>query len=202
MAKQKGIIVVEADKFKLDSMSETKNHQGVIAIVPPFNYYNIEDILEYAKSKNEEPFIVMLDGIEDPHNLGSIIRTAEGAGVHGIIIPKRRSVGITSAVVRASAGAAGHLPVARVANIAQTIDALKKQNIWVVGTDISGELIYDASLTGSLALVIGNENEGISRLVREKCDFLVRIPMMGAMSSLNASVAAGVAMYEVLRRKI
>jgi len=197
-AKDAGIPIVPTSREKLDSLSETGRHQGIIALCPAYEYADLDEVLSGIDG---DPFLIILDKIYDPHNLGAIIRTACAAGAHAVIIPKRRSAGITSTVVRTSAGAVEHLPVCRVSNISQTIDRLKKQNIWIVGTDAIGGLIYDAPLTGSVALVIGNEDEGISRLVREKCDFLVSIPMMGPIGSLNASVAAAVAMYEVLRRK-
>ncbi|MCL2576144.1 MAG: 23S rRNA (guanosine(2251)-2'-O)-methyltransferase RlmB [Defluviitaleaceae bacterium] len=200
-AKERGIIIQTLAKEKLDEMSETGKHQGIIALCPPYEYVDLGDILRNCARSGEEPFLIVLDKIFDPHNFGAIIRTATACGVHGIIIPKRRSVGITAAVVRASAGAAAIMPIVRVANIAQTLDILKKAGIWTVGAEADGQLIYNAPLTGALALVVGNEDEGISRLVKEKCDFLVSIPMSEAMSSLNASVAAGVAMYEIVRRK-
>ncbi|MCL2753061.1 MAG: 23S rRNA (guanosine(2251)-2'-O)-methyltransferase RlmB [Defluviitaleaceae bacterium] len=201
-AKERGIIITQLAKDKLDAMSETGRHQGIIALCPPFEYAELGEVLRNCARTGEEPFIIVLDKIFDPHNFGAIIRTAAACGAHGVIIPKRRSVGITAAVVRASAGAAANMPIVRVANIAQTLDILKKAGIWAVGAEADGDIMYNAPLTGALALVIGNEDEGISRLVKEKCDFLVSIPMLGQMSSLNASVAAGVAMYEIVRRKI
>ncbi|MCL2397835.1 MAG: 23S rRNA (guanosine(2251)-2'-O)-methyltransferase RlmB [Defluviitaleaceae bacterium] len=200
-AKELGVPVMLVPKEKLDAMSENGKHQGVIAFAPAYEYADLDTVLTNITQTNQQPFLIILDKIYDPHNLGAIIRTASAAGAHAVIIPKRRSAGITSAVVRASAGAVEHIPICRVANISQTIDRLKKQNIWIVGTDAAGQLIYNTPLTGALALVIGNEGEGISRLVREKCDFLASIPMLGPTPSLNASVAAAVAMYEVLRRK-
>ena len=200
-AKEKGIIISPMAKDKLDELSETGKHQGVIALCPPFEYAYLGDVLRDVASKGEEPFLVILDKIVDPYNFGAIIRTACAAGAHAIIIPKRRSVGITAAVVRASAGTAGNMPVVRVSNIAQTIDALKQAGIWTVGTCMDGQLIYDAPLKGPIAVVVGNEDEGISRLVKEKCDFLVSMPMGGRVESLNASVAAGVAIYEVVRHR-
>lgn len=202
MAKEKGIIVQEVDRQKIDSISETKSHQGVAAYVSAKEYVSVEDILEVAASKKEAPFIVILDEIADPNNLGSILRTAEVVGVHGIIIPKRRAVGLTAAVSKASAGAIEYVPVARVTNIVQTIEYLKKQNIWVVGTDSTGEKsFYESDLKGAIALVIGSEGKGMTRLVGESCDFTVNIPMKGRISSLNASVAAGIVMYEVSRQR-
>jgi len=202
MAKEKGIVIQEAEKQKLDSLSVTKAHQGIIAFVAMHQYVEVEDILARVREKNEPPFIVILDEITDPHNLGSIIRTANAAGVHGIIIPKRRSVGLTAVVAKASAGAVEYVPVAKVTNLAQTIERLKEQGLWIAGADMSGEQdLYHADLKGPIGLVIGSEGEGIGRLVKEKCDFLVRIPMKGEISSLNASVAASIMMYEVLRQR-
>ena len=182
-------------------MAQTENHQGVIAIVPPFDYCEVQDILDEAKTRGEQPFILILDGIEDPHNLGSIIRTAETAGVHGVIIPKRRAVGLTAIVSKTSAGAVEHVPVARVTNIANTVEDLKKRGIWVACADMEGQEYFDAPLNGAIAIVIGSEGNGVGRLVRQKCDFSVKIPMFGKISSLNASVAAGLIMYEVVRQR-
>ena len=182
-------------------MSQTKNHQGVIAIVSEHEYADVEDIINSAESKGEKPFIIILDNITDPHNLGAIIRTAEWAGAHGVIIPKRRSVGLTAVVGKTSAGAIEYMPVARVTNIARTIDDLKSRGIWVACADMGGDDYFDASLDGALALVIGSEGEGVSRLVKEKCDFTVSIPMYGKISSLNASVAAALLMYEAVRQR-
>ena len=190
IAKEKGVVVQEVVKQKLDEMSQTKNHQGVIAIVSEHEYADVEDIINSAESKGEKPFIIILDNITDPHNLGAIIRTAECAGAHGVIIPKRRSVGLTAVVGKTSAGAIEYMPVARVTNIARTIDDLKSRGIWVACADMGGDDYFDTSLDGALALVIGSEGEGVSRLVKEKCDFTVSIPMYGKISSLNASVAA------------
>lgn len=201
-ARQKGIIVQEVDRSKLDSMSMTHSHQGVIAFVSVKEYVEVDDILDIAESRGEPPFLLILDEITDAHNLGSILRTADAVGVHGVIIPKRRAVGLTAAVAKASAGAVEYVPVARVSNIAQTIEYLKKKNIWVAGTDSSGEKsFFKSDLKGALALVIGSEGEGMGKLVREKCDFVVNIPMKGRISSLNASVAAAVVMYEVLKQR-
>ena len=201
-AKDKKIVVQYVERNKLDSMSETGSHQGVIAIASAHSYKTIDDILQLAKDKNEDPFIIILDEIEDPHNLGAILRTAECAGAHGVIIPKRRAVGLTSIVSKTSAGAIEYIPVAKVSNIAQTIDILKEKGIWVFGADMSGENNYfDKDLKGPIALVIGSEGKGIGRLIKEKCDFLVKIPMIGRVDSLNASVAASVLIYEVLRQR-
>ncbi len=201
-AKEKGIVTKEADKTKLDFMSQTGGkHQGVIAVCPAHTYAEISDILNKAEEKGEKPFIIILDGITDPHNLGAIIRTAEACGAHGVIIPKRRAVGLTAIVSKAAAGALSHMLVAKVANISTTIDTLKQKGLWIASADMKGEPLYKADLTGAVALVIGSEGEGLGRLVSEKCDFHVAIPMFGKISSLNASVAAGVLMYEVVRRR-
>ena len=202
IAKERKIPTTEVDRSKLNKISQTQNHQGVIAIVPPFNYCEVDEILELANEKKEQPFILILDGIEDPHNLGSIIRTAETAGVHGIIIPKRRSATVNSTVSKVSAGAVEYMKIARVNNINETIRQLKKQGIWICGTDMETETIYtkqDYRLP--IAIVIGSEGFGMSRLVKENCDFLVKIPMKGKINSLNASVSAGIIMYEVVRKR-
>lgn len=202
IAKENKVVVIEVEKSKLDFMSKTKNHQGVIAVVPPFNYCEVEDILEYAKSKNEDVFILILDGIEDPHNLGSIIRTAETAGVHGIIIPKRRTVTVNSTVAKVSAGAVEHMKIARVNNITDTIRKLKENGLWIIGTDGSATtLYYNQDLKGDIAIVIGSEGFGMSRLVKENTDMLVKIPMKGKVTSLNASVSAGIVMYEAVKQR-
>ena len=202
MAKENKIIVVEAQKSKLDEMSNTKNHQGVIAIVPPFEYCKVEDILEVAKNKNEDPFIIILDGIEDPHNLGSIIRTAETAGVHGIIIPKRRAASVNSTVNKTSAGAAQYMKIARVNNINETIKTLKENGVWICGTDMQTDtLYYNQEYKMPIAIVIGSEGFGMSRLTKENCDMLVKIPMKGKITSLNASVSAGIIMYEAAKQR-
>ena len=202
MAKDRRIPIDFVDRSRLDALSDTKAHQGVVAFAAAHNFAEVEDILENARSKNEPPFIVILDGLSDPHNLGSILRTANGAGVHGIIIPKRRSVGLNSTVAKTSAGAVEYTPVARVSNIAQTIENLKKEGIWVYGTAFEGATVYNKTdLKGPIALVIGNEGEGISRIVLEKCDGLVKIPMMGEIQSLNASVATGILLYEILNQR-
>lgn len=203
IAKEKRIVVKKVERKKLDIMSSTGAHQGVIAKVTPYKYCELEDILDYSKQKNEKPFIIILDEIEDPHNLGSIIRTAEVCGVHGIIIPKRRNVGITPTVYKSSAGAVEHMKICKVANINSSIDKLKKQGIWIYGADMYGEdYCYDTDFSGNIALVIGSEGRGISKLTREKCDILVKIPMVGSITSLNASVAGGIIMYEILRQKL
>ncbi len=201
-AKENGIPVVEIDKAKLDSMSETGVHQGVIARIPPYEYKTVDDILNIAREKGEPPFIVILDHLEDPHNLGSIIRTANCAGVHGVIISKHDGVTLTAAAVKASAGAASFTPVARVSNIAQTVEYLKEQGVWVTGADAAGDRsIYEADLKGAVALVVGGEDKGISRLTASKCDFLVGIPMKGDVNSLNASVAAALMIYEAMKQR-
>ena len=202
IAKERGIILVEKDKRKMDEMAQNQNYQGVIAIVPPYEYCEVEDILEEAKQKNEDPFILILDGIEDPHNLGSIIRTAETAGVHGIIIPKRRAASVNSTVNKVSAGAVEHIKVARVTNISDTIQKLKDAGLWICGTDINTEkYYYNQDLTGALGIVIGNEGTGISDKVRKNCDFLVKIPMKGKVTSLNASVSTGIIVYEAFKQR-
>lgn len=203
IAKERKIIVVEKDKRQMEEMAGTENYQGVIAIVPPFEYSEIEDILEEAKNRNEEPFVLILDGIEDPHNLGSIIRTAETAGVHGIIIPKRRAASVNSTVNKVSAGAVEHMKIARVTNISDSIEKLKKEGLWIYGTDINTDkYYYNQDLTGPLAIVIGNEGNGMSEKVRKNCDFLVKIPMKGKITSLNASVSTGIVVYEAVKQKI
>lgn len=200
-AKDSKVVIVETDKRKLDEMSQTGNHQGIIAIVPPFEYCDVDDILNVAKEKNEDPFIIILDGIEDPHNLGAIIRTAETAGAHGVIIPKRRAVGVNSTVNKSSAGAVEYMKVARVNNIAETMNYLKEQGLWIIGTDMDTDrYYYNQDMTGPIAIVIGSEGFGMSRLVKENCDILVKIPMKGNITSLNASVSAGIVMYEVVKQ--
>ena len=203
LAKEKKVIINEVSKAKLNQMSQTENNQGVIAIVPPFNYCEIEDILDLAKDRNEKPFVLILDGIEDPHNLGSIIRTAETAGVHGIIIPKRRAANVNSTVAKVSAGAVEYMKIARVNNISDAINTLKENDIWICGTDMNTDkYYYDEDFTGGIGIVIGSEGYGMSRLVKENCDFLVKIPMKGKITSLNASVSAGIVMYEVVKQRI
>ena len=202
MAKQAGAVVVPTDRRKLDYMSATGAHQGVIAMVAAHDYASIDDILKKAQDAGEPPLIVICDELSDPHNLGAIIRTAECAGAHGIIIPKRRSVGLTAVVGKASAGALEYMPVARVSNIAAAIDTLKKAGVWVYGTAVGGDTtLYRADLKSAAAIVIGNEGEGMSRLVSERCDFKVSIPMKGSISSLNASAAAAIMLYEAVRQR-
>ena len=200
-AKEAKILIQEVDKAKLDTISEGENHQGVIAYVSAYDYVTVKDILLRAEEKGEPPFVIICDKITDPHNLGAILRTANCVGAHGVIIPKRNSVGVNSIVAKTSAGAVEYTPVAKVTNIAGTIEDLKKEGMWIVGADMNGEEMYKVDLKGSLGLVIGSEGEGISRLVREKCDFIASIPMNGQINSLNASVAAGVLMYEALRQR-
>ena len=203
MAKEKRVILVEKDKRQMDEMAQNQNYQGVIAIVPPYEYCEIEDILEEAKRKQEDPFVLILDGIEDPHNLGSIIRTAETAGVHGIIIPKRRAAAVNSTVNKTSAGAVEHMKIARVTNISDSIERLKQAGLWICGTDINTETYYyNQDLKGPLGIVIGNEGSGMSDKVRKNCDFLVKIPMKGKVTSLNASVSTGIVVYEAVKQRI
>jgi 23S rRNA (guanosine2251-2'-O)-methyltransferase len=202
-AKQHGVIVQSVDKRKLDQMAAGMQHQGVVAQIAAYDYVEVDDILERARERQEEPFILILDEIEDPHNLGSILRTADCTGVHGVIIPKRRSVGLTATVSKTSAGAVEYVPVAKVTNIAQTIESLKEKGIWVGGADVDAkQTVYQSNFKIPTALVIGNENKGMGRLIKEKCDFLVKLPMMGRINSLNASVAASVLMYEVVRQRM
>lgn len=201
LAKNAGIIVQNVPKQKIDQMV-SGNHQGVVASVAAYKYAEIEDLFAAASAKNEDPFFLLLDEIEDPHNLGSILRTADASGVHGVIIPKRRAVGLTAAVAKASTGAIEHVPVARVTNLARTIDELKEKGVWIVGTDAKGKQDFrQMDGTMPLAIVIGSEGKGIGRLISEKCDFLVRLPMVGKVTSLNASVAASLLMYEVYRKR-
>lgn len=200
-AKEDRVVIVEVEKAKLNSMAE--NHQGVVAIVPPFNYCEIEDILDYAKEKGEDPFILILDGIEDPHNLGSIIRTAETAGVHGVIIPKRRNVSVNSTVAKTSAGATAYVKVARVNNINDSIRKLKEAGLWIIGTDGAAKTeYYNQDLKGPIAIIIGSEGFGMSKLVKENADILIKIPMKGQITSLNASVSAGIVIYEAVKQRI
>lgn len=201
-AKKHDTMVKFVKKERLDQMSETGKHQGVIAMTAAYTYAEVDDILEAAREKGEPPFILLLDNIEDPHNLGAIIRTANLAGAHGVIIPKNRAVGLTATVARTSAGALNYTPVAKVTNFARTIEELKKQGMWFVCADMGGTQMYDLDLKGSIGLVIGNEGEGVSKLVREKCDFIASIPMRGDIDSLNASVAAGVLAYEIVRQRM
>jgi 23S rRNA (guanosine2251-2'-O)-methyltransferase len=203
LAKNKNIVISEADKNKLDSLSETKHHQGVIAFVSPIEYKDIDYILEYAKSKNQDPFIIIADEIEDPHNLGALIRNAEVAGCHGLIIPKRRAVAVTEVVSRVSVGATEYLPIARVNNINETIKELKEKGLWIIGTDSNAsDLYYDKDLTGPIAIIIGSEGRGISRLTKESCDMLLKIPQMGKITSLNASVSGGIIIFEALKQRL
>ena len=201
-AKKQDTIVKLVDKERLDQMSVTGRHQGVIAQAAAYEYAEVEDILQAAKDKGEPPFVLILDNIEDPHNLGAILRTANLAGAHGVIIPKNRAVGLTATVARTSAGAINFTPVAKVTNIAKTIEDLKKEGMWFVCADMGGTSMYDLNLTGPIGLVIGNEGEGVGRLVKEKCDMIASIPMKGDIDSLNASVAAGVLAYEIVRQRL
>ena len=200
-AKDAGIFVQEVDKNKLDSVAEGENHQGIIAITSEYDYSTVDDILKNAEEKGEAPFVIICDKITDPHNLGAIIRTADCVGAHGVIIPKRNSAVLNSVVAKTSAGAIMYMPVAQVTNISATIADLKDKGLWIAGADMAGDDMYKADLTGALGLVIGSEGDGISRLVKENCDFLVSIPMHGKISSLNASVAASVLMYESVRQR-
>ena len=203
IAKERKIIIVEKDKKQMDEMAQEENYQGVIVIVPPYEYVEIEDILEYAKQKQEDPFILILDGIEDPGNLGSIIRTAETAGVHGIIIPKRRAASVNSTVNKVSAGAVEYMNIARVTNISDAIEKLKQNGLWICGTSIdANKYYYNQDLTGPLAIVIGNEGKGIGEKVKNNCDFLVKIPMKGKIGSLNAGVSTGIIVYEAVKQRI
>lgn len=201
-ARKKDTIINYVSRERLDQLSETRAHQGVIAQVAAYEYSTVEEILARAEEKGDPPFLVLLDNVEDPHNLGAIIRTANLVGAHGVIIPKRRSVGLTSTVAKTSAGAINYTPVAKVTNIVRTIEELKEKGIWFVCADMGGETMYRLNLTGPIGLVIGNEGEGVSRLVREACDFTASIPMKGDIDSLNASVAAGVLAYEILRQRL
>lgn len=203
LAKEKKIVIKEVDKKKLDAMAEGAVHQSIIAKITPYRYCDVKDILKIAKEREEAPFVIILDELEDPHNLGSIIRTAETCGVHGIIIPKRRNVGVTPTVYKSSVGAVNHVKIAKVTNINNTIDELKEEGIWVYGADIDGtEYSYEVDFGGPCALVIGSEGRGISKLTLKKCDKLVKIPMIGKINSLNASVAGGIMMYEVLKGRL
>ena len=201
-ARKKDTIINYVSKERLDQLSETRAHQGVIAQVAAYEYSTVEEILEKAEEKGEPPFLVLLDNVEDPHNLGAIIRTANLAGAHGVIIPKRRSVGLTSTVAKTSAGALNYTPVAKVTNLVRTIEELKEKGIWFVCADMGGESMYRLNLTGPIGMIVGNEGEGVSRLVREACDFTASIPMKGDIDSLNASVAEGVLAYEIVRQRL
>ena len=200
-AKKHNVLIKYVTRDRLDQLSETGKHQGVIAYGAAYEYADVEDILAKAREKGEDPFIFILDNIEDPHNLGAIIRTANLAGAHGVIIPKNRAVGLTATVAKASAGALAYTPVAKVTNLAQTIEELKKEGIWFVCADMGGETMYKLNLTGPIGLVIGNEGSGVGRLVKDKCDFVASIPMKGDIDSLNASVAAGVLAFEIVRQR-
>ena len=201
-AKEAGTVIVYAGRDKLDSLSETGRHQGVIALAAAADYATMEEVLAAASAKGEAPFVIFLDGNEDPHNLGAIIRTAEVAGAHGVVIPKRHASGLTATVMRTSAGALNHLPVVRVTNMAKTIEELKARGMWFVCADMDGTVMYDLDLTGAIGVVVGSEGSGVSRLVREKCDYVASVPMAGQVSSLNASVAAGVLIYEIVRQRL
>lgn len=201
MAKEKKVIIQEVDRHKLDEMSESHAHQGVIAITSDYRYYDLDEILEIPRQNGEDPFFIILDGITDPHNLGSIIRTADAVGAHAVIIPKRRSVQITPIVAKASAGAVEYLPVCKVTNIVNTIKTLKENGLWMAAVDMDGQTFYQQNLGGPLGLVVGSEGEGISRLVKQNCDFTVSMPMSGNVTSLNASVAGGILLYEVYRQR-
>lgn len=201
-ARKTDTVIHYVDKERLDHLSGTGHHQGVIAQAAAYEYATVEDMLEAARQKSEPPFLFILDEIEDPHNLGAILRTANLAGAHGVIIPKRRAVGLTATVAKTSAGAVNYTPVAKVTNIAKTIEDLKKEGLWFVCADMAGTIMYDQNLTGPIGLVIGNEGTGVSRLVREKCDYVAAIPMKGEIDSLNASVAAGVLAYEIVRQRM
>jgi 23S rRNA (guanosine2251-2'-O)-methyltransferase len=203
IAKQNKIVIKEVDKKKLDSLSETGTHQGVMAITTPFEYCEPDDILKYAEEKGEKPFLIILDEIEDPHNFGSIVRTAEICGAHGIVIPKRRNVGVTPTVYKSSVGAVEYIKIAKVTNINAYIDEIKSKGVWIYGADMHGQsYCYEVDFTGSAALVIGSEGKGMSKLTKNKCDVLVKIPMVGKINSLNASVAGGILMYEILKQKL
>lgn len=203
IAKERKVMLVEKDRRQMEQMAQTENYQGVIAVVPPFEYCEIEDILEEASKKQEEPFILILDGIEDPHNLGSIIRTAETAGIHGVIIPKRRAASVNSTVNKVSCGAVEHMKIARVTNISDAIQKLKEAGLWICGTDVNTDkYYYNQDLTGAIGIVIGNEGSGMSEKVKKNCDFLVKIPMKGKVESLNASVSTGIIVYEAVKQKI
>jgi len=200
-ARSKKILLQFVDRKMMDKIAEGENHQGVIAYISPYEYYEVDALLKIARDKGEPPFLIICDEITDPHNLGSIIRTANAVGAHGVIIPKRRSAAINQTVVKTSCGAVEYVPVARVTNITQTIKTLQKEGVWIVGTDMGAPVYHESNLTGSIGIVVGNEGDGISRLVKESCDFMISLPMMGAVSSLNASVACGVVMYEVVRQR-
>ena len=201
MAKEKNVVIQYVDKHKLDEISTSHSHQGVIAVVSDYKYYELEDLLAIARERGEDPFFIILDEITDPHNLGTIIRTADAVGAHGVIIPKRRSVHITPVVAKASAGAVEYVPVCKVTNIVNTIKKLKGEGLWIAAADMDGQTFYEQNLTGALGLVIGSEGFGISRLVKQNCDFTVKMPMIGNVTSLNASVAAGILLYEIFKQR-
>ena len=201
-ARKHDVIINFVHKERLSHMSETGKHQGVIAFAAAYGYSSVEDMLRLAEERGEDPFLILLDNIEDPHNLGAIIRTANIAGAHGVIIPKRRAVGLTATVAKTSAGALNYTPVAKVTNLAKTMEELKEKGLWFVCADMEGEPMYDLNLTGPIGLVVGSEGEGVGRLVKEKCDFTAGIPMKGQITSLNASVAAGVMAYEIVRQRL
>ncbi len=202
MAREQKIVLQYVEKTALDRIADSGSHQGVAAYVATYEYCEVEDILEIASSKGEDPFLILLDGLEDPHNLGAIMRTADAVGAHGVIIPNRRSVSLTDTVAKASTGAIEYVPVAKVSNLVQTIEKLKKSGLWIAACDMEGQTFYEANLTGGIAIVIGGEGNGVSRLVREKCDFILSLPMIGKISSLNASNAAAVLMYEIMRQRM
>ena len=201
MAKERGIPIFECERSRLDTMAAGGRHQGIIAIAAEHNYYSVDEILAYAEERGESPFIVICDGIEDPHNLGAVIRSAECAGAHGVIIPKRRAVGLTATVAKASAGALSHVRIAKVTNIAVTIDELKERGVWIYGADMDGAAHYKTDLKGATAIVLGSEGFGMSRLVKEKCDFIVSIPMYGQVNSLNVSCAAAIILFEAAKQR-
>lgn len=201
MAREKKIVVSRTDIKKLNDMAGNSNHQGVVALVTGFDYSSIDEILDYAKEKNEDPFVLVLDSIEDTHNLGAIIRTAEAAGVHGVIIPERRSAMVNQTVYKTSAGAVEYMKVARVTNIARAIDELKEKGLWIYGADMEGENYTETNLTGSIGIVIGGEDKGITPMIRKKCDAIVSIPMFGKISSLNASASSAILIYEIIRQR-
>ncbi|OXX83244.1 RNA methyltransferase, partial [Paraclostridium benzoelyticum] len=202
MAKEKNIIIQYVDRNKLDEISTSHSHQGVIANVSEYKYFELDDLIQNAKDKGEDPFFIILDEITDPHNLGSIIRTADAVGAHGVIIPKRRSVHITPTVVKASAGAVEYVPVCKVTNIVNTIKTLKDHGLWIAAADMDGQTFYEQNLTGPIGLVIGSEGFGISRLVKKNCDYIVKMPMVGNVTSLNASVAGSILLYEIFKQRI
>ena len=201
MAKKKGIVIQQTEMSKLEKLSDGGNHQGVIAMVSAYNYVTVKDILDRARQRGESPFVIICDKITDPHNLGAIIRTANCAGASGVIIPKRGSAGVNSVVMKTSAGAAEYTPVAKVTNISAAIEELQREGLWITAADMDGQDMYDIDFTGAIGIVVGSEGSGISRLVREKCDFTASVPMKGEINSLNASVAAGILMYEALRQR-